>query len=113
DALPTPCMVMTPDLVIEAVNDACLEAVHRSREELVGHTVQEAFGDQPEFVDALRLSVRRAVSTGEVHVVPLVRHDVDSEEHYWTVAHVPVRGPRGELSWILSWADDVTPLAKE
>src|SRR5690606_40464644 len=35
NAVPTPCTVVTPDLEIVAVNDACLKETRRTRAELV------------------------------------------------------------------------------
>ncbi|GAA4516530.1 PAS domain-containing sensor histidine kinase [Nonomuraea ferruginea] len=116
DAIPTPCTVVTPDLVIVAVNDACLRATRRTREEVVGRSILTAFASPPGFVEALRTSLEQVTSTGEVDVIPLVRHDVEAErrgeleEHHWNLVHVPVFDRDRRLSWIMCWAEDITPL---
>src|SRR5690606_24372041 len=119
NAIPTPCAVVTPDLEIVAVNDACLKETRRTRAELVGQSFLTAFGSPPDFVDALRASIGRVASTKDLDVVPLVRHDIRPggtglpQERYWTLVQVPVLGRDGELSWIVTWAEDVTPLVRD
>ncbi|MGI5270263.1 sensor histidine kinase [Nonomuraea sp. CA-218870] len=116
NATPTPCTVVTPDLTIVAVNDACLRTTHLSRPDVIGRSVLTAFSSPSAFVETLRASLEHVARTGTVDVVPLLRHDVESgrrgayEERYWTLVHVPVFGRDGELSWIVCWAEDVTPL---
>jgi diguanylate cyclase (GGDEF)-like protein len=39
---PAPCLVLTPDLVVQQANDAYLKAIVRSREEIVGRSIFDA-----------------------------------------------------------------------
>ncbi|MFG1943948.1 PAS domain-containing sensor histidine kinase [Nonomuraea sp. NPDC048826] len=119
NAIPTPCTVVTPELVIAAINDACLKATHRNRDEVIGRSILTAFPSPPAFIETLRTSLQQVAGTGEADVVPMVRHDVEIgrsgvlDERYWTLVHVPVTDPDGELNWIICWAEDITPLLKE
>lgn len=73
--LPTPYLVMTPDLVIVEANRAYLELLGRTREELLGRPVFEAFPPAPDALDEegrnpLEISFLRARETGRPDVMP-------------------------------------------
>jgi PAS domain-containing protein len=50
-ALPTAYLVMSPDLVIQGANQAYLSLLGRTREELIGRYVFDAFPPAPEALD--------------------------------------------------------------
>lgn len=47
EAVPTPYLVLNPDLIIVAANSAYLDATQRTRQEIMGHYVFDAFPDNP------------------------------------------------------------------
>ncbi|WP_084965758.1 PAS domain-containing sensor histidine kinase [Thermoactinospora rubra] len=119
---PVLALVLTPDFVIVAVNDVCLKAIRRTRDDLVGRNLFAAFPLNPSTVDpgaqsanALRASLEQVVATGEPDVMPLQRYDVETpgkpgvfEERYWSSVNIPVFGPGGALRWILLSSHEVT-----
>ena len=46
-ATPSPCLVLTPDMIITDVNQAYLEVTGRKRDELIDRHVVEAFPSIP------------------------------------------------------------------
>jgi diguanylate cyclase (GGDEF)-like protein/PAS domain S-box-containing protein len=118
---PASCLVLTPDLIICEVNDAYLQATNRTREELVGRSVFDAFASSPSDPDAdgvrnLRASLERARDTGKPHAVALQRYDLPkpgghgggSEERYWSAANSPVLARDGAIALIIHHVEDVT-----
>ncbi|GGX96880.1 hypothetical protein GCM10010358_58260 [Streptomyces minutiscleroticus] len=51
-----PCLVLDADLRIQGANPACLRATRRSRDELLGASMSDAFPDNPQ--DATATGVR-------------------------------------------------------
>ena len=79
--IPTPYLVMTPDLVIADANEAYLANVGRTREDLVGRPVFEAFPPEPDSLDdhgtpRIQVSFERAIATCRPDTMPLQRFDI-------------------------------------
>jgi PAS domain S-box-containing protein len=114
-ALPGPVLVTGPDLVIADVNHAFAEASGRTREELVGMHMFQAFPDRAdaEGIRNLEASLNRVLATGEPDTMPLQRHCIPGpeggEERWWALVNIPVPGPDGRIAWIVHQAEDVTP----
>ncbi|MGH3374074.1 MAG: PAS domain-containing protein, partial [Actinoallomurus sp.] len=51
-ATPSPCLVLTPDLIITEVNEAYLQITGRRRDELIDRHVFEAFPSNPGDVES-------------------------------------------------------------
>ena len=112
----------TPDAIILAVNDAFLKASSRTREELVGVSLFEAFPGNPDDPDDtgetdLRASLDRVRATGLPDTLPAVRYPIPVllpdgqtvfEERFWTSTSTPLFGPGGELVCISHSNSDVT-----
>lgn len=78
--LPTAYLVLTPELVIAAANEAYLRLVGRTREELIGSLALEAFPPAPEMLDEhgvnpLQVSFERARDSRQPDVMPLYQYD--------------------------------------
>ncbi|MGR3936745.1 SpoIIE family protein phosphatase [Streptomyces sp. BRA346] len=120
EALPSPMLVLDPDLVIVAVNQAYLAATRQAREDLLGRYVFDAFPDNPADPDAsgtrnLDASLRRVLRTGERDAMALQRYDVPVptaeggfEERYWSQINTPVLGPDGSVVLLIHRVEDVT-----
>jgi PAS domain S-box-containing protein len=122
--LPTPYMVMTPDLVLIAANDAYLATVGRTREEIVGRPVFEAFPPTPDALDAtgvsrVQRSFERARDTGRMDTMPIQRYDIPDPVHggtverFWSLISVPVPDEHGRTALIVQRAEDITDFVRE
>ncbi|MFJ3175349.1 PP2C family protein-serine/threonine phosphatase [Streptomyces roseus] len=124
NATPSPYLVLAPDLVIVAVNEAYLRVTGRSRQELVGQHVFEAFPDNPGDPDAdgvsnLGASLGRVLATGQADTMPVQKYDFPVvtqpgvfEERWWSPVNTPVTRPDGRVEWIIYRVEDVTPLMR-
>jgi serine phosphatase RsbU (regulator of sigma subunit) len=116
----TPHAVLTPGLVIAAVNDAYLAVTGRSREELVGSDLFEVFpsrsGDEhgAQGPPSLRASLLEAVRSGKPEVTDLQRYSrFDAQTgsfllRYFTAINIPVLDEGGEVGCILHRVEEVT-----
>ncbi|HUZ56131.1 MAG TPA: PAS domain-containing protein [Streptosporangiaceae bacterium] len=80
--LPVPILLLTPDYLIIGANSAYENISGKSRMELIGRSVFEAFPDNPSEPGAtgtrnLGESLRRAAETGQRDVMALQRYDVE------------------------------------
>jgi len=112
----------TPDAIILAVNDAFLRAASRTREELVGVSLFQAFPGNPDDpTDTgeadLRDSLARVRASGLPDTLPAVRYPIPVvlpngetvfEERFWTSTSTPIFGAAGELVCISHSNRDVT-----
>jgi PAS domain S-box-containing protein len=122
--LPTAYLVMTPDLVIVEANRAYLQTLGRTREELVGRPVFEAFPPTPDALDEhgrnpLQTSFERARDTGEPDPMPLYEYGVldpvtgEVAQRYWSLISAPVLGEDGRALLVLQRVEDVTDYVRE
>lgn len=123
ESVPTPQLVLSPDLLIVAANPAYLEATGRRREDLIGKDPFDAFPDNPEDAAAdgvrqMRASLERVRDTGEPETMPIQRYDIpasDGEgflERYWSPVNVPVFDAEGRVALLLNRAEDVTDFVR-
>ena len=119
-ALASPTVLLDPDLVIRAANDAYLRATGRQQEDLISVGIFDAFPDNPELGGAGRdrftSSFERVLVGRRTDHLVVQRYDVlDSGEprQYVTRYWVPVSSPiydGDEVVGILHRVDDVTRL---
>jgi serine phosphatase RsbU (regulator of sigma subunit) len=119
-ATPSPCLVLTPEMIIRDVNQAYLEVTGRRREELLDQHLEDVFPDNPSDPDAdglrnLRASMARAITTGERDVMAPQKYDIPVpgqpgvfEERYWSPINTPVPGPDGRPALLIHRVEDVT-----
>jgi serine phosphatase RsbU (regulator of sigma subunit) len=119
-ATPSPYLVLGPDLVIVDVNESYLRATGRSREDLVGQYLFDAFPDNPADPDAdgvrnLNASLHRVLRSKEPDTVALQKYDIPVagrpgvfEERWWSPINTPVLAPDGSVAWIIHRVEDVT-----
>jgi serine phosphatase RsbU (regulator of sigma subunit)/anti-sigma regulatory factor (Ser/Thr protein kinase) len=123
-ALPTAYLLMTSGLMIADANRAYCALLGRTREELLGRPVFEAFPPAPGSLDEagnnpLQLSFERARDTGVPDPLPLLAYDVFDpvsqtlEQRFWSLISAPVRDEHGATTHILQRVEDVTDYVVE
>lgn len=117
DALPTPYLLLCPDLVIVGANRAYLAATGRDETDLVGRHLFDAFPDDPDDPEArathnLEQSLLRALQTGRPDTMPVQRYNIPApggfERRWWSPVNVPVLDPDGHVSLLVHRVEDVT-----
>ncbi|MDR6818303.1 PAS domain S-box-containing protein [Neorhizobium sp. 2083] len=114
---PNPYVILDRELRLVGMNDAYLGVTGRSREELVGRAIFDAFPSDPSSQPGrlLRQSFAKVLSTGQVDHLPLIPYpipgpDGELEERYWSATHTPIKDEAGRLTFILQHTVDVTEL---
>jgi serine phosphatase RsbU (regulator of sigma subunit) len=118
-AMPTPYLVLTPDLVIVDANPAYLASTGRALIEIVGRPVFEAFPGNPNPTDPdggaakVRASLERARDTGRPDTMPVQEYDIPASgggftRRFWSLISIPVPGPSGCCRYVLQRAEDIT-----
>ncbi|MGR6968131.1 SpoIIE family protein phosphatase [Streptomyces cynarae] len=123
-ATPSPYLVLGPDLVIVDVNQAYLKATERTRQDLIGKHVFEAFPDNPADPEAdgvrnLGASLHRVLASRRPDTMALQKYDIPVmgqpgifEERWWSPVNTPVLGGDGRVLWIIHRVEDVTAFVK-
>lgn len=114
-------LVLLPDadFTIAGVTADYLLDTLKTREEILGKPVFEAFPDNPRTPDAnstrnLRASLNRVLATKCADAMAIQRYDVLStdgesfEVRYWSPVNKPVLTPDGELAYIIHRVENVT-----
>ena len=123
-SLPTAYLVMSPDLVIVEANPAYLELLGRTREELIGRYVFDAFPPATYALDAtganpLQLSFERARDSGAPDHMPLFRYQVVDRStgrpvpRAWSLISAPVLDDLGRTRFVLQRVEDVSEYLAE
>jgi len=117
---PVPVLLLTPELQIADANLAFLKATGRTREDLLGRILCDAFPDDPSDRSAtgvrdVSASVRRVLATGEPDAREFQKYDVEVPgtpgvfaRRYWSGVNAPIPGPDGSVVVIASCVEDVT-----
>lgn len=123
-ALPGAVALFTTDLVYVDVNEAFLSSMGRTRDQVVGRHLFDAFPDDPKDpgvtgMRKLQASLQWVAATGERDAMTLHRYDVEYpdrpgvwEERYWSPVNVPVFGPDGRVALLLHREEDITELIR-
>ena len=123
-ALPTAYLVLTPDLVIVDANDAYLRLVGRTRGDIVGRPVFDAFPPTPDALDEtgvphVQRSFERARDTGRTDTMPIQRYDLLDPatgrytERFWSLISVPVLDEQGRTALVLQRTEDISDYLRE
>ncbi|MFF8308883.1 PP2C family protein-serine/threonine phosphatase [Streptomyces lydicus] len=119
-ATPSPYLVLGTDLVIVEVNQAYLDATGRTRDDVMGRYVFDAFPANPADPEAdgvrnLSASLHRVLITGEPEPMALQKYDIPImgrpgvfEERWWSPVNTPILAPDGKVVWIIHRVEDVT-----
>jgi signal transduction histidine kinase/CheY-like chemotaxis protein len=111
-----------PRFTILGASDRYLRATMRTRQELVGRGLFEAFPDNPEDANAdgvanLGASLARVVERREPDAMPIQKYDIalpdgTFTERFWSPVNTPVLGGEGELRYIIHRVEDVTEFVR-
>ncbi|HEX7993397.1 MAG TPA: PAS domain-containing protein, partial [Streptosporangiaceae bacterium] len=117
--------LLTPDGVILDVNYEYEEVSGRSREQLLGRNLFDAFPRNPDDPSEmgpiqLKASFDVVLETGERDIIMPVRYDVEDpgrpgnfEERYWAVVNTPLYDQDGRLVIITHRAEEVTHIVNQ
>jgi PAS domain S-box-containing protein len=118
--LPIPVLLLTPEFDIADANQTFLRSAGRTREELLGRNLFEAFPEDPADLRATGVrnsiaSLRRVLATGEPDAMEFQKYDVEVPgsqgiyaKHYWSGVNAPAFGPDGRIVLITHCGEDVT-----
>jgi serine phosphatase RsbU (regulator of sigma subunit) len=117
--MPTPYLVMTPDLVIADANPSYLATTGRTLEDIVGRHVFEAFPGNPNDTDPdggvakVRGSFERARDTGLIDTMDLQEYDIPDgrggfDKRFWSLISIPVIDAGGVCRYVIQRAEDIT-----
>jgi PAS domain S-box-containing protein len=112
ESMPTPFMVLDKDLRFVAMNAAYLAMTARSKEQLAGVFVFDAFPESGERQEATRRPFLLALAGQENivkrNVFAIERPGIGRKDVYWDVHHTPVRDIDGAVIGVLQYALDVS-----
>lgn len=115
-----PFLVLDRDLVIRAANPAYLAVTERTRDELIGIPVFEAFPDNPDLpcpdgVANAQASFATVLRESQRHRMALQRYDIRVPSagggfvrRFWDPVNSPVRDDHGRTVGVLHHVEDVT-----
>lgn len=116
--MPQPYLVLDDNLVIVGASDAYLALTDRTRGDIVGRNILDAFPENPEAAGTveqgpLEISLRHALATGRPHEMAVIQYDIPEagggfSQRYWTPVHTPVIGVDGAVRYIIQNPMDVT-----
>ena len=118
--IPIPGLLLTPQFVIADLNLAYQQVTGRTRDELLGRHLFEAFPNNPDDPDAsgvrdIAASLERVLATGKPDALSLQQYDVEVldkpgqfAQRYWCPVNAPVFGPDGQLALIVQCVEEIT-----
>ena len=122
---PNPYVLLDRQLRFVEMNAAYLRVTGRSRDELLGLGMFEAFPGDPDAADdtgvrELRASLQRVVDTATPDVLGLIRYSIPVrtatgttfEERYWSATHTPLLDADGRTRFVLQNTMDVTEVQR-
>ena len=108
-------MVLDRDLNYVEANPAYCASVERTREEIVGRYVFEAFPPTGEGGRQIEESLRRVLVSGVAETLPLAAYPIPApgggfRMKYWSCVHLPLFDEHGQVAYVAQNAVDVTQL---
>lgn len=108
---------MDRDFTLVWMNDAYLRVTMRSRGDIIGRRMFEAFPSDPDTESFRQLdsSLRRTRDSGQADEIALIRYDISRPDggmdvRYWSATHTPLLDDAGKVEYILQHTVDVTEL---
>ena len=127
DRSPNPYMVLDRQFRYVWMNATYLTATGRTREELLGVSLFDAFPGNPDDPDdpghdavrELRQSLQHVFDTGQPHTLSVIRYSIPHtepdgsivfQERYWSATHTPLPDDTGHVAHVLQHTVDVSDL---
>tara|TARA_B100001179_G_scaffold232127_1_gene223981 strand:- start:815 stop:2293 length:1479 start_codon:yes stop_codon:yes gene_type:complete len=117
ESSPNPYVLMDRDLRLVWMNRAYLDATMRTREDIVGRPLFEAFPSDPgsDSYRQLKRSLDHVLEHDEADEIALIRYDIarpdgGMDTRYWSATHTPLHGSDGSVIYVLQHTVDVTEL---
>ncbi len=117
-SISSPLAALSLDHRFIEVNQAYTDMIGRSRGELVGRFVFEAFPENPGLVveapaSGLVASLEKVAATGLTERMPVLRFDIaneagDVDERFFNVSNIPIFDDDGTVAMVLVHAEEVT-----
>ena len=112
DAISLPYMILDRDLRFTYANSAYLASVKRTREELIGEYVFDAFPETDERVANVKAHFDKTLmgESTSLDAQPFILEHPDGTEEtrIWQAVQDPVRNAQGEVTHIVQYAEDIT-----
>ncbi len=121
ESTPAPYLILTPEFIITAVNDAYLHATATKREEILGRGIFEVFPDNPHDPKAtgvknLSMSLKKVLATKKPDRMATQKYDIpvagqpeSFEVRYWSPLNVPVFDEaRSKILYLIHHVEDIT-----
>jgi two-component sensor histidine kinase len=113
--MPGQYMILDRDLCYVEANPAYCASTERTREELIGRYVFEAFPPTGEGGRMIEESLRRVLVTGVAETLPVAAYPIPSPRggfimKYWSCVHLPLFDDAGQVAYVAQNAVDVTEL---
>ncbi|UXY24359.1 SpoIIE family protein phosphatase [Streptomyces cynarae] len=118
--MPSPYLVLSPDLVIFDVNEPYCHSTHRCRQDLIGRYFFDVFPDNPadptaDGVRNLSASLHRVLHSRQPDTMAVQKYDIPVpgrpgafEGRWWSPINTPVLDADGQVAWIIHRVEDVT-----
>lgn len=123
EAMPVPCMLLTPDLEIVAATRTFLACTLTPRSEIIGRSVFDVFTDSPDDPSLastiqMEASLEHVLASGQADQIPLQRYVLRPaatpgdafEEHDWSLLSTPVLDANGAVLYLLLRFDAQFPV---
>ena len=112
DLMPQASMTLDRDLVFKNANQAYCRAVRRTKEQLMGKHIFDAFPDTEERIQPVLESFQTAVG-GEISRMERVPYqlqlpDGHIEDRLWDIENQPLYSENGEIIGMVQFCEDVT-----
>lgn len=118
---PNPHVVLDAQYRFVDLNSAFLQAVLRSRDDLLGQNLFDIFTiEDVADIHLLKHSLDTVMSTGLPHTIPVIFFPVAVEgpagarflrNRYWSLTHTPITNAEGDITHILQQIQDVSEAA--
>ena len=119
DQSPNAYVVFDRDLRLVAMNAAYLRVTKRTREDILGQPLFEAFpsDEASESYRHLKGSLERVLATREIDELAHIRYDIPNPDgtvgaEIWSATHTPLLDAQGEVALILQHTVNITKLGE-
>jgi PAS domain S-box-containing protein len=116
NAIPSPYMVLDPQLRYVAANPAYCKATGKSLDALLGNCIFDIFPNDGPAGRDLRDSLNRVLRSGKADTLAHIHYAIPNakgdgfDDRYWTAIHFPIHDEEGTVTHVVQNTVDVTEL---